>query len=367
MTNFVELVDNKIILSGSWHIDNYANIQLALQHLSSAEVGNFMIDGSNITYMDSAGAMALQKYVNQLPTTTKVELVGFTTKTTALLDKNYNFMAEPSSFPIKDQYEWILLLGKALQEKIENLLLFINFLGKTYQILISNLSAKRVIAKQELLFVMETAGLHAVPIVALLSCLIGVVFTYQTGIQLKVYGSQIYIAYYSGMAMLREFSPLITAIICAGRTSSAFAAFIGMMKVNQEIDALETMGVSAIFKLVIPRILGILLVLPMLTFLADVFGIFGCMLMSKSLLDINFYDYLIRLQEDLPVKHYLIGLAKTPLFAFIIAFTGCFQGFMVKNTADGVGKHTTYSVVQAIFLIVIIDAIFAIVFSWRAG
>jgi len=199
---------------------------------------------------------------------------------------------------------------------------------------------------------------------ALLSFLIGVVLAYQMGLQLKTYGANVYIAYLTGLAVVREFGPLITAIIVAGRTSSSFTAQIGTMKVKEEIDALKTMGLSVTERIVLPKVLGLLIVFPLLVFWSDLFGILGSMVVSKSMLDVGHIEYLSRLKQEVGVEEYWVGLSKAPVFAILIAIVGCYQGFLVSSSADSVGARTTMSVVQALFLIIIADAVFSIYYSW---
>tara|TARA_R110002126_G_scaffold17798_1_gene68825 strand:- start:11815 stop:13014 length:1200 start_codon:yes stop_codon:yes gene_type:complete len=210
----------------------------------------------------------------------------------------------------------------------------------------------------------NSTGIKALPIIALLSFLIGVVLAYQMGLQLETYGANIFIAYLSGMAIFREFAPLITAIIVAGRTSSAFTAQIGSMKINEEIDALTTMGLSPTELLVLPKVLGLLFVLPLVVFWADVFSILGSMVMSKFMLHVSYYEFLLRLKLEVGTKQLMLGLYKAPAFALLIALVGCFQGFRVQTNADSIGSQTTKSVVQALFLIIITDAIYSVLYSW---
>jgi phospholipid/cholesterol/gamma-HCH transport system permease protein len=183
-------------------------------------------------------------------------------------------------------------------------------------------------------------------------------------LQLATYGANSFIAYLSGMAIFREFAPLITAIIVAGRTSSAFTAQIGSMKVNEEVDALLTMGLSPTELLVLPKVLGLLLVFPLLIFWADVFSVLGAMIMSHTMLDIEFDDFLLRLRDSVGLSQMMLGLYKAPAFAFIVALVGCFQGFRVESSASSIGSQTTKSVVQSLFLIIIADAAFSVVYSW---
>jgi phospholipid/cholesterol/gamma-HCH transport system permease protein len=206
-------------------------------------------------------------------------------------------------------------------------------------------------------------GYQALPIMALLSLLVGVVIAYQMGLQLKTYGANIYIVDFLGLSILREFGPLMTAIMVAGRTGSAFTAQIGMMKLNQEIDALDTMGVTPAELLILPRIIGLFIALPLLTVWSDIFGIVGGMVMSNNMLHITTYDFLHRFPRVIPLKTLIVGLGKTPFFALIIASVGCFEGMKVQNSADSLGRNTTRSVVLAIFFIIVADAFFSIIFS----
>ncbi len=206
-------------------------------------------------------------------------------------------------------------------------------------------------------------GFQALPILALLSFMIGIVISYQMGNQLRQYGANVFIVNLLGLSVLREFGPLITAIILAGRTGSAFAAQLGIMKINQEIDALDTMGVTPAELLLIPRLIGLVIAIPLLTMWADIFGVIGGMVMANNMLGINWVDFLIRFQHEIPLRSLILGLGKAPVFALIIGSIGCFQGMEVKGSAESVGARTTRSVVLAIFFIIIADAGFSILFS----
>ncbi|PJB10646.1 MAG: ABC transporter permease, partial [Gammaproteobacteria bacterium CG_4_9_14_3_um_filter_38_9] len=205
---------------------------------------------------------------------------------------------------------------------------------------------------------------RALPIIAVMMFLIGVVVAYQLGVQLRIYGANVYMVDLSGVSILREFSPLICSVIIAGRTSTSFAALIGTMKVNEEIDALRTMGLSPIERLVLPKILGLLIALPLLVVWGDIFGVFGSMVIAKSMGGIGFDAFLERFRQEVALKHLYLGIAKAPVFALIIAGIGCFQGFQAEGSAQSVGEHTTKAAVQAIFLIILADALFSILFNW---
>jgi phospholipid/cholesterol/gamma-HCH transport system permease protein len=167
------------------------------------------------------------------------------------------------------------------------------------------------------------------------------------------------------LTMVREMAPLIVAIIVAGRTGSAYTAQIGTMQVTQEVDALRTIGIHPMDLLVLPKVLGLLIALPLLTLFADVMGVLGGMVVAWSLLDMGFNDFVARVPGVLSWRSLLVGVGKAPVFAIIIALVGCFQGFQVRGGADSVGRQTTVSVVQSIFLVIIVDAILVVNFgSW---
>ncbi len=210
---------------------------------------------------------------------------------------------------------------------------------------------------------MEQTGLNALPIVGLLSFLIGVVFAYQGADQLRRFGAEIYTVNLLGIAILRELGVLLTAIIIAGRSGSAFTAQIGTMQVNQEIDAMRTLGLDPVEVLVVPRLLGLGLTLPLLVFYADAMGLLGGALMCWATLGISVPAFLDQLRGAVTEWTLWIGIIKAPFFATIIALVGCYEGFNVSGSADSVGRLTTQSVVEAIFLVIVADSAFSILFS----
>lgn len=258
---------------------------------------------------------------------------------------------------------WLSRVGKKTIHQLNEGLAFLAFTGQLSMEALRLLRSPSRIRWQALAGTVERTGYQALPIIALLSFMIGVVITYQMGLQLKNYGANIFIVDLLGLAVLREFAPLLTAIMVAGRTGSAFTAQLGTMKFNQEIDALNTMGVTPAELLLLPRLLGLTIALPLLTMWADIFGIIGGMVMSKSMLHIGWYDFLHRFQKQISVGSFFIGIGKAPVFALLIGSVGCFQGMQTANTADSIGTQTTKSVVLAIFFIIVADAIFSITFS----
>jgi phospholipid/cholesterol/gamma-HCH transport system permease protein len=209
----------------------------------------------------------------------------------------------------------------------------------------------------------ELGGFDALPIVGVTAFLLGVVVAYQGADQLRHYGANIFVVELVGYAMLREFAPLITAIIIAGRSGSAHAAQIGTMVVGEEIDALRTLGIQPLQRLVWPKLLALLIALPLLTVFADLAGVFGGMVMARSQLGIGFAEFADRFGRVMQGSALLIGVGKALVFAWIIVLVGCFQGLRTAGGADSVGRQTTAAVVQAIFLVIVADALFSVAFN----
>ena len=181
---------------------------------------------------------------------------------------------------------------------------------------------------------------------------------------MRKFGTNIFIVDLVGISMLREIAPLIVAILIAGRSGSAYAAEIGTMKVTEELDAVRTLGVSPTTLLVLPKTFALMLTLPLLTVFADVMGVFGGMLIASGQLNVSFTEFTDRFEEAVALRHFLIGIGKAPFFAMIIGLVGCYQGFQIRGGVDDVGRHTTISVVQSIFLVIIFDAICSILLNW---
>jgi phospholipid/cholesterol/gamma-HCH transport system permease protein len=211
---------------------------------------------------------------------------------------------------------------------------------------------------------MEHVGLNALPIVGLLSFLIGVVLAYQGADQLRRFGAEVFTVNLLGVSILRELGILIAAIIIAGRSGSAFTAQIGTMKVNQEVDALLALGLDPIEILVLPRAFALILTLPLVGFYANLMGLAGGALMSLVVLDLSLGQFVSQLNEAVTTTTFWVGMVKAPVFAFIIALVGCYCGLKVKGNAESVGLMTTQSVVEAIFLVIVTDAAFSILFSY---
>jgi phospholipid/cholesterol/gamma-HCH transport system permease protein len=210
---------------------------------------------------------------------------------------------------------------------------------------------------------LEETGLNALPIVGLISLLIGLVLAYQGVDQLRPFGAEVFMVNLVGIAALREMGILLTAIVVAGRSGSAFTAEIGTMKVNEEVDALSTLGVDPVEVLVLPRLIALMISLPLLTFFSDVTALLGGALGGLILIDMTFPQFLQQLSTAVTPTMFWVGMVKAPVFAFVIAMVGCFEGLRVAGSAESVGRLTTKSVVESIFLVIVLDALFSILFS----
>jgi phospholipid/cholesterol/gamma-HCH transport system permease protein len=352
---------------GDWTVAGISHLEKRINTISFPDAEHITLNTSDIIDLDSAGALLLQNLVEKLEQQQKtVKIEGLTKKQKILLElvaKRSDEINKPlKSLP---KHGFFYFIGEQAVIKWDQILNFLDFVGEATLVGLQVLLKPRKLQWRAFLNAIDQTGYQALPIIALLSFLVGVVLTYQMGIQLKNYGANIFIVNLSGIAVLREFGPLITAIIAAGRTSSAFTAEIGTMKVNEEIDALKVMGLSPMNLLVLPKIFGLLIALPLLTVWSDVFGVLGSMMMTNNTMDIGYADFMRRFLDVVDISNYYVGLSKTPVFAFVIATVGCFQGFRVGYTADSVGRQTTRAVVQSIFLIIIVDSAFSVYFSWQ--
>lgn len=358
--------NNRYQCKGNWSILSLFDLEKKFQESALPKAQKLTISGKHLHQFDSAGALLLTQCIQTLKShKNQIELIEFNEqqhKLLHLIESKQDILNYNPKPPKKEStlYE----IGKETIHKLHQFIGLVALIGDLTEQIIGACRQWRRFQMPSIIANMESTGLRALPILALLSFLIGIVLAYQMGLQLETYGASIFIAYLSGMAIFREFAPLITAIIVAGRTSSAFTAQIGSMKINEEIDALYTMGLSPTELLVVPKVLGLLIVFPLLIFWADAFSTLGAMLMSKFMLHVGYYDFMTRLQESVGFKQMALGLYKAPMFAILIALVGCFQGFRVEPNADSVGSQTTKSVVQALFLIIVTDATYSVIYSW---
>ncbi|MBN2704964.1 MAG: ABC transporter permease [Deltaproteobacteria bacterium] len=356
----------RVVCTGVWRADRLAGVERKVVGRNyPVSLRPVEIDGSDISDLDTAGALLLLQLQQHL---TKgngydVPLRGLRNAPRKLL-RSLSEQGE-IAFPKKKPRPGLLLqLGRKSFVEAREIIEILSFFGRLIFAVRYLFRHPRRLRLPELFQEMRSAGREALPIIGLLSFLIGLVIAYQGGMQLAQYGANIFIVDLVGLAIVRELAPLMTAIMVAGRTGSAYTAEIGSMKLSEEIDALQVIGLEPLELLALPKLLGLIIVLPLLTVFADIMGIFGGMFMANSMLGVTPMVFWERLPKAISLTSYLIGIGKAPVFAAIIAIVGCYQGFTTSGSAEILGRKTTTSVVQSIFLIIISDAAFSIMFSW---
>lgn len=325
---------------------------------------NVVIDLNNALSLDTAAAIFIDNLQDALSSKKiKVTIACDSQKINdvlALVAKYNN--ATPQTNQIK-KTTFVEQTGILFYNYFIGFLSFMEFLGKVFATITQYFKNIKNIRFREIAFEINESAIKALGIIALTSFLIGVVIAYQSAFQLKIYGANIFIVDMLGISILRELAPLMTAVVIAGRSGSAFTAQIGAMKITQELDAMETMGFDPYVFLVIPRIVALMIAMPILIFVSDVMGVFGGMIVANVDLNITPELFLDRFGEVVAVKHLFIGLAKGPFFAFLIASIGIYRGLRVKDDTQSIGFNTTKSVVESIFAVIVCDAVFSIAFT----
>ncbi|GAA6131042.1 hypothetical protein NBRC116187_14020 [Halopseudomonas sabulinigri] len=251
-------------------------------------------------------------------------------------------------------------IGAAMAGLYAHVIELLGFIGLTLSGLARNLLRPGNWRLTAIVAQIEQTAFNAIPIVALLTFMVGAVIAFLGATVLESFGASIYTVDLIAFSFLREFGVLLTAILMAGRTASAFTAQIGSMKANEEVDAIRALGLNPLEILVLPRVLALLIAMPALTFIAMLSGLFGGAMVCALSLDISPTMYLSMLHQNIELRHFLLGIAKAPVFAFLIAVIGCLEGFKVSGSAESVGEHTTSSVVQCIFVVILVDALAAL-------
>ena len=361
------LTPPRLRISGEWTLPHYSLLEHELQRLRGRVDAQTSIDLDGIARLDTAGAALLAELLGagrlrdiaadspQLPPARR-----------ALLETVGTALHEYSRTPRQKTRGGLLLLleriGRAVVNILRQALQLLGFIGLTLETLARSLCHPGRWRVTSLVAHVEQIGLDAVPIVALLSFLVGAVVAFLGATVLADFGASIYTVDLISISFLREFGVLLTAIMLAGRTASAFTAQIGSMKSREEIDAIRMLGLDPIELLVLPRVLALLISLPLLSFVGMLAGILGGAFVCIFTLDITPAMFLSVFHADTDLRHLLVGLSKAPAFAFLIAVIGCLEGFKVSGSAQSVGEHTTSSVVQSIFVVILIDAVAALFF-----
>ncbi len=353
-------------MSGNWTARGSASLAGQVAALPPAAATEIVADGSRIEALDATGAWLLQRLLHRLRDEgTVLRLEHLRPEFARLLEAvgEQGTARQAAALPSDRPDSALAGLGRQVATTLAEATALLAFVGESAVALAGCVAHPSRMRWRPLLFNISAAGVSALPIVGLLSFLLGIVVAYQGSDQLRQYGANIFVVDLVGISMLREFAPLITAIIIAGRSGSAYAAQIGTMAVTEEIDAMRTLGIAPLELLVLPKVLALLIALPLLTVFADVLGVFGGMIMAQAQLGVGYTEFVDRFSKVVSVTSLLIGVGKAPVFAAIIVVVGCFQGFRTKGGADSVGRQTTRAVVQASFLVIVADAMFSIAFS----
>ncbi len=354
-------------VSGVLTKDNIDKIYSSVKKLKQTSLVFIELECSKVTLLDNAGALLL------------VDLIAFHTQqkssaTLTNLDKSFQSML---IFARKNLRQKISLksnksssivtftnnLGASVISPIDSFILFLSFFGETFAQFFRLMLKPWLFRIKATIAHIEKSGAKALPIVALTSFLVGLVIAYQGAGQLAKFGANIFIVDMVSISVFRELAPLITAIVIAGRSASSYTAEIGTMKITEEIDAMRTMGFDPVRFLVLPRVMALVISMPLIVFFADIVGVFGGMIVADSQLGISFHEFIIRARDVVEIKHLMIGLIKAPFFGLLIALIGCFRGFQVTGSTESIGHYTTISVVNAIFWVIACNAIISVVLT----
>ncbi len=345
--------------AGEWTLA-HAEAMLAL--LKQVPERATRLDGCGIHRLDSAGVLLLSQYAQRLGL--GLDDVEVRPEHRALVEAVEGVSDDRP--PRRRDYGFVALLGRigyGVKRKGNELLALIAFFGEALLALLRLAKNPARLRLTSTVHHMEQVGMDAVPLVALLSFMIGAVVAFLGAGTLADFGAEVYVVELVTYSFLREFGVLLTAIILAGRTASAFTAQIGAMKSREEIDAIRTLGLDPMELLVLPRLLALLVMLPLLTFIAMLAGLVGGALVGMSSLDIPFPMYFQRTHDIIYLQDFWVGISKAPIFAAVIALIGCLEGMQVEGTAQSVGEHTTSSVVQSLSLVIVLDAVAALFFQ----
>jgi len=352
-------------LRGGWCIDRLREIEAALAQFPTGQ-GSVALDYSGVETLDLSGAWLLRSWFDRARAAgARIEIVGRQPAHFLFLDELVERKPGQTPAPeeprtsLRDAVSW---LGRNSIQQLEQSRDAIGFFGRIIVTLVRAMRSVHHLRLPSITRHIYETGIQAIPIVSLIAFLISVIVAYLGAQQLRQFGAEIFTVDLVAISVLREMGVLLTSIIVAGRSGSAFAAEIGVMRLNDEIDALQSMGVDHYEVLVLPRLIGLLVALPLLTIIADAMGLAGGALLSSVLLDISLSQFIPRVQEALAPTTFWAGLIKAPVFAILIALVGTYRGMQVRDSSRELGRLTTVAVVQSIFLVIFADAVFAIVF-----
>lgn len=350
-------------VAGDWTVATVGALDEGLRDLPDHEIAP-ALDVTGLERLDTAGAFVIDRTLRQgcKVSDPALDLLGDHATAGRLIQqvRASSAACDPEPSPSTGILGLLDRTGRGTMVLIDDTFETLAFLGETLATCVRVLLQPAKLRWTAIVAVMEEAGLDAMPIVAFLSFFVGMVVAFIGATTLSEFGATIFTVELVGISVLREFGVILTAIILAGRTNSAFTAQIGAMKMRQEVDAMTTLGLKPMEVLVAPRVFAMLVMTPILTFIATLAGVFGGLVVGWLALDINPAVFLGRIQEFVPIENFWVGMSKAPIFGLVVALIGCRQGLAVGGSVQSLGAHTTKSVVQAIFTIIVIDAIFAI-------
>jgi len=356
-----------VAASGAWTIEGAAALDSALRPLPSAGAKGIAFDLGAVTALDTAGAWLVERTRLLCQARGLSFSVSGAAPAFAPLIERVAALGLAPVPPVqagRGLTDFIAQVGQAMVAVLLQARDMVAFFGAVVVALLRSIRQPGRIRLVSFISHLEQVGLNALPIVGLMAFLIGIVLAYQGVDQLRRFGAEVFMVNLVGVSVLREMGIVLTAVVIAGRSGSAFTAQIGTMQVNEEVDAMRTLGLDPLDVLVLPRILALMVALPLLTFFADVAAILGGALMASVLIDMSLPSFLNQLRQAVTLTTFWIGIGKAPVFAFLIAMVGCFEGLRVQGSAESVGRLTTQSVVEAIFLVVVFDALFSVMFSY---
>lgn len=350
---------NQLALAGALNISTLTEARNLLQKWSEQEPPR-KLDIGKIDSLDTPGALFLCGLRDR-----GVELIGVRAEHQPLLDLICGLDLKP--WPkIKPDARWrqlVVQLGKGSHDARREAIDIITFVGRAASWTANALIHPSWLRPASISRHISETGIHALPIIGMMAVMIAIVIGYQGVAQLRPYGGEDFTINLVAVSVLREMGVLITAIMVAGRSGSAFTAEIGIMQTREEVDALKVMGIEPMQVLVVPRVIALIITLPLLTFFADIMGLIGGAAISQFLLGVSPTQYITRLPQVVDGSDLFVGLFKAPIFAFFIAIIGCMHGFRVSGSAESVGRETTRAVVKSIFLVLMLDALFSILFE----
>jgi len=348
----------RLVSKGKWTLKSLHEIRIQLEKLSIDKT--LVWDLSEVEDFDSSGVLLFKEFYEKFQKNVSVELTGYTQNQKDMYALLQHTKMDP--IPLKKE-RFLEDVGRTTLDLYKDIKDFITFLGELFYTFFHTILSPNTIRFKEIVYHIHRSGFNALVIIGLTAFLVGMVIAYQGAVQLAKFGADMFIVDTVGISIVRELGPMITAIVIAGRSGSAYTAEIGAMKITEEIAAMRTMGFDPYSFLVLPRIFALMIALPLLIFFSDLMGIFGGMVASNMQLGISFTQFTERLYSVLEVKHYVLGMIKGPVFAFIIAAVGCFRGLQVSDNTESIGLHTTASVVNSIFLVIAFDALFSVIYT----